>query len=247
MARLFKQFFPPLSESSATEEETVITRGEKIYSLVKQLTDGHIVVKLSFTGLEDSFKSTIRKIDPSRKFLIMERILSARGHEQLMLAKAVIIKAQFNGAVIRFQSQIKRYFYSHDDEHYELVMPEKIYYSQRRNNFRVKINTTDLVPFSARHKKSPNPIKAVVRDIGMSGIGLVAEEGIHIQPGDQLSCCSMQLSNTEKLNFTLEVRFVLASPSGSVRIGGRFKDLNQRSSMLINRFVRKMERISLNS
>ena len=246
MASLFKQLFSQTPEEGyATDGESILSGNHKIISLLYDLNKSSSTLNLFLSDDDIGHQSKILTIDESTKIFTLSKVNSTEGHEALLGAETFQVHAQLSGATIIFNSRVKKFHYSAQLEYYEIAIPELLNYIQRRASYRVEINSTHLIPITAELKQNQKKIYANVHDIAMQGIGIIAKAIDSIKPGDELSCCQLQLSNDEIINFTLDVKHVIPMSPGTVRIGGSFKDLNHRSTQLIGRLVRDMERLRI--
>lgn len=131
-----------------------------------------------------------------------------------------------------------------------LPLPASLYRIQRREHFRLALPHSErlrcVIPIS--HLQAGGQIELPVMDISGGGMRLsCAEDDIEFEPGQTYAGCQINLPEVGKINVTIIVKsLVLISPKPGQtikRVGCEFKNLDNASSILLQHYVTKMQRL----
>lgn len=127
--------------------------------------------------------------------------------------------------------------------------PQKLYYLQRRDYFRLTIPARQPVHCCIVH--DGNPIEAEVADISLGGISLLGPvPGLPLYPGMQVEGCRIDLPETGTILVDLIVCTLretgLRAGRHNLRIGCRFAQLGGSEQTLVQRYIHHIERNRIN-
>lgn len=132
---------------------------------------------------------------------------------------------------------------------FHLRLPDSIYRLQRREHYRLTVPASELLRcvITAEQQPLAQPCEIIIMDISVGGVGLTcAETDIELTPGVSYPDCRINLPGFGTIIGTIEVKnlVLLASASGHPhkRAGCEFKNLDGRSTILIQRYVTDMQR-----
>lgn len=245
MAFSIKQFIPFFNPDTDQISDVNFSHTQKIIELFQLLKLERTVVKINLPEAKQPYTSSILAVDEHKMEFTLDEILPNDGHKLLQQYGRLIAHAQIRGAKLSFDTYLIGSEKTKQFSSYICHLPETVSYIQRRSEFRIPINAPHYVPVTAEHEPSHQVLQGHTYDVSMNGICIVFKTPHIIKPGEQLIRCQLQLSTKEKINFTLDVRHIESTLPGSIRVGGRFKDLSTSSQDIISRFVRQMERAAL--
>lgn len=240
-----KQLFPQFNPESEQISDADFRNQSKINSLFQLLLDESAVLKINLQGSKKTFSSCITAIDIKTSLFTLDELHPADGNKLLLSTGNFIAHAIIKGVNVSFHTSLIKLDRDKQFNSYRCDIPNSISYIQRRNEYRVRISEPQLIQVTAQHDKSSQLIQGRIHDISMQGMGVDFSTTQVIKPGDYLTNCKLVLPKGESIGFTLEARHIQSTKSGSLRVGGKFKELNTRSEEIICRFVREMERASI--
>lgn len=242
-----KQLFPQFNPETEQISDPDFRNQSKINTLFQLLHEENATLRLKFKGSTSSFNSCIINIDQKNGTFTLDELHPINGHKMLLSTGNFIAHAIIKGVNISFHTSLLKterngQFYS-----YICDIPPSISYIQRRREYRVRIHPEHSVDITTQYENSPKILQGYVHDVSLKGIAIDFPDNLNIKPkpGDQLTNCKLTIPKNETINFTLEARHIQSTPSGKLRIGGHFRDLDTRSEEIICRFVREMERAAL--
>ena len=130
-----------------------------------------------------------------------------------------------------------------------LPLPDSIYRLQRREYYRLMTPVSEPLRcvIAAGKPASKRLREFIILDISGGGLGLACTESdTDLVPGATYPDCRIELPEVGAIVGTIEVKnlFLLTSPSGQVQkcAGCKFKNLDNQSLILLQRYVTNMQR-----
>jgi len=239
-----KQLFPQFNPETDQVSDADFRNQPKINSLFQLLLDENTPLKIKLQGDKTNFSSCITAVDVKQSLITIDELHPTNGHKLLVKTGVFIANAIIKGVNVSFHTSLIKLDKNGQFNSYICDLPGSISYVQRRQEYRVRICEPTLIHMTAQHTSS-QLLQGNVHDISMQGIAVDFSASHVIKPGDQLTNCKLIIPKKESIDFTLDVCHIQSTNTGKLRIGGRFKDIDARSSEIICRFVREMERASI--
>jgi c-di-GMP-binding flagellar brake protein YcgR len=240
-----KQLFPQFNPESEQISEADFRNQSKINSLFQLLLEESAVLKINLQGSKTSFSSCITAVDIKNSLFTLDELHPTNGNKLLLSTGHFIAHAIIKGVNVSFHTSLIKLDKDKQFNKYNCDIPNSISYIQRRREYRVRISEPLSIQVTAQHENSSQLLQGRIHDISMQGMGIDFSTTQAIKPGDYLTNCKLGLPKGESIGFTLEARHIQSTKQGTLRIGGKFKELNTRSEEIICRFVREMERASI--
>lgn len=241
LKRLFNNFHPEPEQVA----DGIVNNHAKIVEVLGLLKQEDAKLKINFAGSKKDFSSHIIAVDKKNLCFTLDEIFPEDAHLLFSRSGNLIAQSKVQGATVSFQSSLIRASRSRQFTTYVCDIPDSISYIQRRNEYRVLVPSAHLVRAVAQHAPSRQILQGRVHDISLNGICLAFKSRHIIKPGEQLTHCKLPVGSDQVITFTLEVRHIESNSTDTIHVGGKFSDLTARSSELISRFVRELERIAI--
>ena len=245
MAISIRQLLPNFHPEKEQVNDINFRNQPKIVEIFRFLKEENAVLKIKLPDTDKEFSSNIIDIDDKNLYFKLDEIFPEDGHNIFSRHGRLIAHAQVRGINVSFNTSLIQADKSGQFINYLCDIPDTISYIQRRIEYRVQIHATHLVQVTAQHQTTKQLLKGIVHDISLQGIGIMFKTHHIIKPGEQLIHCKLPLSNNNMVNFTLDVRHIQSKSPDTIHVGGNFKELDPRSSEIISKFVREMERMAI--
>ncbi len=249
MLKTIKKIF-----SSTQPSETQPDRGKKtnispnfltdpfrINKLLHDLLDHPQLCTVTFSGKKQNFSTSILEIHPETRTIILDELHPQPGNTLLQQANKCKLSTHLRGIHLAFALENPSPVHHQGLKAYKVNYPDRIYYPQRRNASRVKIQTLHI-PFAGTCLKNQASAGGQLYDLSRTGVGItLSDNHARIQRGDRLKRCHIVIDNY-RLNFDLSICFVKKDPTGKTNIGGFIENISTRDQNRLSTFVAKLER-----
>ena len=233
--------------SDEQDKECCITSIRQIQSLLRNIVESGSSTALYYDGAKDFIMTSM--LDVGEKGLWVEQGADMPKNRRIAESKKITLVSSLNHVKIQFSINAIRAVTHQGYPAFYLPLPASLCRIQRREYFRLAL------PFFERLRcvipvNQPQPggqIELPVMDISGGGLRLsCAEDDIEFEPGQTYAGCQIDLPEVGKINVTIIVKSLVSiSPkSGQMikRVGCEFKNLDNASSVLLQRYVTKMQR-----
>lgn len=216
---------------------------DEIRKILRGLSQASTVVSLYFPERpQQGYGSSL--IEVGRGALLLDQVNHSEGHAQLLAEKSFRALSKYKGVTVTFDCRLLGLTESEDGLRYRVAFPERIYYPQLREFFRIQVRSLNL-PLHIRSRGAGNEETVVgrVEDLGPNGIGFVLESDLFIRKLDVLRYCVLRIEDDRQLTFDVQVRNVRPWGSGGrIRVGGKFVNLSKKNAGLIRREITRLQR-----
>jgi c-di-GMP-binding flagellar brake protein YcgR len=230
----------PSPESSLTR----VTDSQQIYHLVRRVQEGRSLLNVTVRGQSKSYLSAVLDVNAVEGYLLLDELTPVEGHEALLRVGRLNVYTQCQGVDVSFNSEVQHSGIEGGGALYRVAMPEVVYYSQRREDYRVRINLGRAIPL-VYLDDAGRGFEGVLHDISAGGLSadLLKLKDVAIKPGQVLSNCLIKQIADHPLNVSIEIRFVAHGDNGhGLRVGSRFLDLPGPEQRAIRQFVATLDR-----
>lgn len=236
---------------SDRDAEYLITSEKEIEFVLRSMADHEARVAIYYGGERYFFMSTILNID--HKGMWFEQSPNSLENERAVQSDYLVFVSSHLLAKVQFVADHARLTEYGKYPALYLPLPKSIYRLQRRDFFRLPapISSPLRCSLDSKNAVSKNIQGLVVMDISVGGVGLVCtESNVEIAAGDSYQNCQIDLPEMGTVSGTLEVKNLTTStsPSGHTHthVGCEFKNLDVKSTNLLQRYVTKMQRTRSN-
>lgn len=219
----------------------VIRDPQLIAGLLRRVAEQRALLRVTVPGFQGSYNSAILAVGDALDFLILDELNPRRGHERLVEARRLNVSAQVQGVETRFSSELSEVGQESGIAFYRLPFPAEILHLQRRSSFRVPVGmaTPITVVFT---RPDASVLRGRILDLSEGGMAVEFKQRVGLRPGEVLPC-QLRLPDGQQLRCKLEVRHAAApEDQNSVRVGGRFIELQPQQRKALMRVVADLQR-----
>jgi len=245
---LRKAFVPDLPKTETTAAEpgnpNFIKDPQKIIKLLQQIIESPPLCSVTVRNLNKTFFTSILEIQPENQLIIIDELTPASGNNLLNQHGELKLFTFINGLHLTFRLNGVTREQSGNQIVYKALLPETIYYPQRRSSPRIKADLT-AIDFQGTSRDSGLLIKGIVSDLSRTGLCItLAKSGNDILYGDKLTNCLMLLPDGSTFSFDLSVRSIRKHGRSDLQkqIGGHFNGLSPQNQHKLDRTICALER-----
>ena len=229
------------------EKECRVTSARQIQSILRNISDEGSRAALYFDGAKDFIMTSL--LDVGEKGLWVEQGSDMPKNRRIEESKGIALVSLIDQVKIQFAADGARAVTHQGYPAFYLPLPASLYRIQRREYFRIAIPSSErlrcIVPLNGGKLELP------VMDISGGGIRLsCAESNIEFVLGQTYAGCQIDLPEVGKIIVTIMVKSVISvSPRPghtARRVGCEFKNLDNASGILLQRYVTMLQRLKNN-
>jgi len=234
--------------SDEQEAECRIVSARQIKSLLCDISEAGSSAALYFDGAKDFIMTSL--LDVGDKGLWAEQGADMPKNRHIAESKKITLVSSHNQVKVQFSVNAIRAVAHQGYPAFYLPLPASLCRVQRREHYRLMLPLSErlccVIPINQPQVESQ--LEAPVMDISGGGVRLFcAEDNIEFVPGQTYAGCQINLPKVGKINVTITVKnLVLISPKPGQtikRVGCEFKNLDNAASVLLQRYVTKMQRL----
>jgi len=234
--------------SDEQEGECRIISARQIQSLLRNISEGGSSTALYYDGTKDFIMTSL--LDAGDKGLWVEQGTDQPKNRRIAESKKITLVSSLNQVKIQFSVDQIRAVTHQGYPAFYLPLPIILYRVQRREHFRLALPHSERLRcvISINKPQVGGQIELPVMDISGGGIRLsCAEDDIEFVPGQTYAGCQIDLPEVGKIIVTISVKSLVSissKPGQTIkRVGCEFKNLDNASSVLLQRYVTKMQRL----
>ncbi len=250
---IFSKTAPVEEENKSLEDELVLpenphflTDPEKVVKLLCEIEVSSPLCTIQIEDSDEDFSSSILDVKADRNIIILDELVPKEGNAFLQRKKALKLSTFHKGIHLSFNLENLEIGHSHGITYYKALIPDRIYYPQRRRSPRIEISTIDM-SFSGVAQRTGISVVGYVFDLSRDGAGIdVPVNRARVQRGDKIKGCQIRVEDYV-MDFDFNVRFVKPASAGSskVQIGGFFENLSAKSQSKLSYFITSLERVEI--
>jgi len=230
------------------ERECRIVSARQIQSLLRNISEGGSRAALYFDGAKDFIMTSL--LDVGDKGLWVEQGTDTPKNRRIAESRKIILVSSLNQVKIQFAADGIRAVTRQGYPAFYLPLPASLYRIQRREYYRLAIPLSEqlrcVIP--TIKPQAGGQIEVPVMDISGGGIRLsCTEENIEFVLGQTYAGCQIDLPEVGKISVTIIVKSLVSispKPGQTIkRVGCEFKDSDTASSVLLQRYVTRMQRL----
>lgn len=231
---------------SAIENPNFLTDPEKIVKLLGEIENSSPLCTIQIEGSGEEYSSSILGIKAEKNAIILDELIPKEGNTALQSQKALKLSTFHKGIHLSFSLTNIETGHSRGITYYKALIPERIYYPQRRRSPRIEISSIDI-PFNGVAQRTGISVGGYLFDLSRGGAGIqVPVNRARVQRGDKIKNCQISFEDYV-MDFEFSVRFVKPITVGSskVQIGGFFENLSPKSQAKLSYFITSLERVEI--
>jgi len=237
------------------ERECRITSARQIQSLLREISENGLLAALYFDGANDFIMTSLLNVDD--KGLWVEQGVDMPKNRRIAESKAITLVSLLNQVKIQFSVDGIRAEKYQGYPAFYLPLPASLYRVQRREYYRLMLPLSErlrcVIPIN--QPQAGGRIEVPVMDISGGGVRLSDGEvrlfskdnDIEFVLGQTYTGCQINLPEVGKINVTITIKSLVSispKPGQTIkRVGCEFKDIDNASSILLQRYVTKMQRL----
>ncbi|MHB0926378.1 MAG: flagellar brake protein [Gallionellaceae bacterium] len=234
--------------SEEQENECRIISARQIQSILRNISETRSRAALHCDDEQDFIVTSL--LDVGDKGFWVEQSTDMLKNRRAAETKKITLVSSLNQVKVQFSVNEIRAVTHQGYPAFYLPLPASLYRIQRREHFRLALPHSErlhcVIPIN--HLQAGGRIELPVMDISGGGMRLsCAEDNIEFEPGQTYAGCQINLPEVGKINVTIIVKsLVLISPKPGQtikRVGCEFKNLDNASSILLQHYVTKMQRL----
>lgn len=233
--------------SDRQESECRISSARQIQSLLRGIAEDGARVALYYDGIKDFIMTSV--LDVGEKGYWVEQGTDAAKNRRIAESKRLTLVSVHNHVKIQFVVGAIRELAHQNYPAFYMPFPAHLCRIQRREYFRLTIPLSEhLRCVTPAGQVETGKIEIPIMDISGGGVRLsYAEEAVEFVIGQTYAGCQIDLPEVGKISVTLMVKSVVSmspKPGQTIRrVGCEFKNLDNASSVLLQRYVTNMQRL----
>lgn len=243
------KFKPGLEGKSRTgrglaSDREFITLPRQIATVLQRLADARCLLSVRVADWKEEFASAVLKVGGLGEPFLLDELTPDAGHARVTIGSRLRIRATLSGVTIVFETQVLEISGQGGIAFYRAAFPAAIDYRQRRQHHRVVITADRPVSIEVPGDNGLSHV-AELRNISLSGLYAHFREGIsrELHRGTVIDSCTIVLPAQRRFRTQVEVAHAHADgEGGSVRMGGRFLNLDRQDRRELQRLVVELDR-----
>lgn len=242
---LLKKFSKILGVPTQDDSADVLTKSSKIGTVLKQLKDEKVLLKVHFPDSTEFYSSVILDVDAKNNRFFMDELHPQEGHQLFIKTQSIMVQGHTKSALLSYKIEKGEVRKSKGFVHYELPFPSRLKYIQRRSSFRTQVDSRIRLTVSVYVPSTKDMAMGFVEDISATGMRVRFTSGSGFHRGDELELCSITTPDGMRLTFTFEVRYTGRAIGNGVVVGGRFKDTNTKTKRGLQKLASDIQRMAI--
>jgi len=236
--------------SDTQQKDFCVTSALQIQSLLRGLMEKGLPAALYFDGAENFIMTSV--LDVGNKGFWVEQGVDEPKNRRIAKSHKIILVSALDQVKIQFSGNEARAATHQSYPAFYLPFTGNLYRLQQREYYRLMLPhsrpLTCLVPVI--EPPAQRLVEISVMDISIGGVRLFyTDNDIEFTAGQIYAGCQIDLPELGKINVTIIVKkMVSISPKlGQIirRIGCEFKDSDNTTGILLQRYITKMQRIKV--
>jgi c-di-GMP-binding flagellar brake protein YcgR len=218
--------------------------------LLRRVLEQHLLIKVQIgDNRRDAYTSTILELVPEQNYLVLDELMPVDGHALLAPGTGITVHALLDGVGLEFASEVSRIGVSGGLPYYQVPLPMKLDYQQRRQEHRVAVPMNRGIKM---HFQFPPDLTASgeLRDLSAGGFcaRLRSAQPHGVALGGLVASCRIELHPAEEIVADAKILHVDGPTTGRVpRLGASFVDLTPDIRRRIEHYVAELDRLQRRS
>lgn len=219
-----------------------VTSATKIRATLHQLEADHVLLCATVPGCKDPANTAILGVKEQLGIFYLDELNSESAHRALLHSRNVRFDCRLHGMELQFDAQLLSTDTDKGPAQYKMALPRYLTRLQRRESFRLRLNSGLAVPLSIPSLDGES-VYGEAFDLSATGIGALLHTRYVPSRGQVLTGVGLSLPRAKPLKAKLEIRFARQnSAQHMLRIGARFVDLDRQQERQIAQFLAEQQR-----
>lgn len=233
--------------TDAEEKECRVTSARQIQSILRNISENGLHTALYYDDAQDFIMSSLLDVD-DKGFWVEQGVDMAK-NRRVVESKKITLVSSLDQVKIQL-SVDKIHAVTHQGyPAFYLPLPLTLCRIQRREYYRLMFSLSErlrcVIPISKQ--QGGGQIEVPIMDISGGGLRLFYTENVvGFEPEEIYTGCQINLPEVGKLNATIIVKNLVSispKPEQTIkRVGCEFKDLDNASNIMLQRYITKMQR-----
>lgn len=216
--------------------------------ILQELASKHTPVIVKFHHTKEQYASMVIEADAETESFKLDELSPTDGHDHVQVGSELDMISSDNGIGIKFNGKVLKIGSDKGIAFYEMKIPEKVTYSQRREAFRTKMSgKMDKIAIELNiGNLGCDTSKAHIQDISFSGMCIdIPHANLEgkLERGSSIDGLSFLLDDGSKFSCEFEIkRLQYDENKDHTILAGRFLHLEKEQQRSINHFVSHIQR-----
>lgn len=226
------------------DTEQIVVLQPYMASILKRLCRERAMVSVRIGKDATTYNSIILEIDPVHTQFTLDELNPYSGHKKLRNGSQLHLDARLKGVRVMFSTDVGAIDESNNIALYQLPLPDKMIYRQRRRHHRARIDQKQHMPISM-----PLPLKHHIQgelvDISASGLcsRIKYTDSSRLEEEQAIHAAMIVLPDRNHITCDLEVRSIRHFPEqGYSLVGSEFIDIPLATQSHLARVVAMLDR-----
>ena len=234
--------------SDEQERECRITSARQIQPLLRDISESGLLAALYYDDAKEFIMTSLLNVGD--KGLWVEQGTDMPKNRRITESETITLVSSLNQVKIQFSVVEIRAVTHQGYPAFYLPLPANLYRVQRREYYRLMLPLSErlhcVIPINK--PQAGTRMEVPIMDISGGGVRLFCTDiDIEFVPGQTYGGCQINLPEVGKINVTMTVKSLVTispKPGQTIkRVGCEFKNLDNASSVLLQRYVTKMQRL----
>jgi len=228
-------------ETRDSGEENVTSRS-LIVATLHQLKTEHELLCVRVPGCADTASSAILCVKEDQDCYYLDELNLPATHKAFLKKRKAVINCRLQGMEVRLPCHLVKASSDGGIALYKISIPNRMIRVQRREHFRLKLNSGLMVPVTVPRLEGDQATGEAF-DLSTGGVGAFIHTKNIPSRGQVLTEVSIALPQSPSFKTNIEIRFARVDDiHHTLRIGGRFVDLNRNQERVIEHFLAEQQR-----
>lgn len=234
--------------SGEQEKECRIVSARQIQTFLRSMSDSGALAALYYDGARDFIMTSLLGVGD--KGLWVEQGADAPKNRRVTESGKITVVGSLEQVKLQFSVEGVRAVTHQGYPAFYLPFPDSLYRIQRREYYRLMLPLSDRLhcAIPIKRQQEVERVEISVMDISGGGVRLFyTDNEVEFVLGQVYKGCQINLPEVGKISATLTVRNLVETspkPGQTIRrVGCEFSDLDNASSVLLQRYVTKVQRL----
>ncbi len=238
LARIWRaRSHPELSSVTSKALFHESSKDDEFLELLYRLQEKRALLDVRVDQTPGTYTSAIVAIDAENKTFLLDELVPVAGHRALINQRLVSVSCQLFGMDLGFDGLVNKIEMSDGVAGYWLSFPENFNHTQRRASPRLILHHSKRLPMRVAMLDEQRSIRGFASDISEQGVGFMLNEQVELYTRNILKSCTLTLSDTVNINFSLEVRFTRLHGDHQTKVGGVVRNIGDGTAKILNNYL----------
>jgi len=238
----------PQAEAEPAADGAQELRSEpRILALLERVLEHKTLLTVAVQGLDELYTSMVLEVVPEAGYLVLDELRPRDGHDALHPGRVLHVSCRLGCVSLAFSSAAQRIASAEDGAYYQVPLPDRMRYFQKRGAHRAPVPVSDARPvlFVLEDGRS---LAGELRDLSVGGFSARLNPGAphRLSEGDYIGRCLVHLDGERTIETPVTVCHLDdRQRSRRPRMGLRFAGLGPQQLRAVEAAVAALERRQL--